>query len=147
MSRSKSAGKAAASAATASPDVGVDRVYAIGELARELGITTRTIRFYEQKGLITPARKGVARTYSRRDRARMRLILRGKNLGFSLEDIAQYLALYDSDPEQVAQTRLLHDKVTVAIADLQTKKADIDRALKELREISAQCERKLNNKG
>lgn len=72
------------------------QTYSIGELARELGITTRTIRFYEQKKLIHPERKGVARVYSRRDRARMHLILRGKNLGFSLEDIAEWLALYDS---------------------------------------------------
>ena len=68
-----------------------DRLYTIGELAEEFDVTTRTIRFYEAKGLIMPARRGVARCYGRRDRARLKLILRGKNLGFSLEVIAQYL--------------------------------------------------------
>jgi DNA-binding transcriptional MerR regulator len=68
-----------------------NRLFAIGELAAEFGVTTRTIRFYESKGLISPARRGVARAYSRRDRARLKLILRGKNLGFSLEAIAAYL--------------------------------------------------------
>jgi DNA-binding transcriptional MerR regulator len=88
-----------------------DRLYTIGELAAELGVTTRTIRFYESKGLISPARRGVARSYARRDRARLKLILRGKNLGFSLEEIAQYLKLYDADPAQIAQTQMLLNRV------------------------------------
>jgi DNA-binding transcriptional MerR regulator len=117
----------------------------IGELADELGLTTRTIRFYEQKGLISPARKGVARAYGRRDRARMRLILQGKNLGFSLEDIAEYLALYDSDPAQVVQTQLLHTKVATAIADLETKRTDIERALTDLKDILRQCDEHLKS--
>ena len=70
--------------------------FAIGELADEFAITTRTIRFYEARGLLVPARFRSNRAYSRRDRARLKLILRGKNLGFSLEDIAEYLLLYDS---------------------------------------------------
>jgi DNA-binding transcriptional MerR regulator len=111
----------------------------IGELAADLGLTTRTIRFYEQKGLITPQRKGIARFYGRRDRARMKLILQGKNLGFSLEDIAEFLALYDSDPSQVAQARMLRSKVEVAIGELETKRADIERALADLRNISRLC--------
>ncbi|HEX5999402.1 MAG TPA: MerR family DNA-binding transcriptional regulator [Hyphomicrobiaceae bacterium] len=116
-----------------------DRLYTIGELAAEFGITTRTIRFYESKGLIAPARRGVARCYDRRDRARLKLVLRGKNLGFSLEAIAEYLKLYDTDPAQVAQTQLLLDRVEEAIRDLHAKRADIDRTLKELKEIRAQC--------
>jgi DNA-binding transcriptional MerR regulator len=111
----------------------------IGELATELGLTTRTIRFYEQKGLIVPSRKGVARYYGRRDRARMRLILQGKNLGFSLEVIAEFLALYDSDPSQVAQARMLRTKVDAAIADLESKRNDIERALADLQDISRRC--------
>jgi DNA-binding transcriptional MerR regulator len=116
-----------------------ERLYAIGELAAELALTTRAIRFYEAKGLIAPARRGVARAYSRRDRARLMLILRGKNLGFTLEEIAQYLALYDADPAQIAQTRMLLGRVETAMADLQEKRADLDRTLKELREIRAGC--------
>jgi DNA-binding transcriptional MerR regulator len=125
--------------AAAEPGEPLERLYSIGELADELEVTTRAIRFYEAKGLIAPARRGVARSYSRRDRARLRLILRGKNLGFTLEEIARYLALYDADPAQMAQTQMLLARVETAIEDLQTKRADIDRTLRELKEIRAQC--------
>jgi DNA-binding transcriptional MerR regulator len=124
-----------------------DRLYTIGELAAELGITTRTIRFYESKGLIAPARRGVARSYSRRDRGRLKLILRGKNLGFSLEAIAEYLKLYDADPAHIAQTQMLLNGVEEAIESLQTKRADLDRTLKELRDIRIQCIEHLKRKG
>jgi len=123
----------------AGADEQADRLYTIGELAQELGVTTRAIRFYEAKGLIAPARRGIARSYTRRDRARLRLILRGKNLGFSLEEIARYLKLYDADPAQIAQTQMLLARVERAIDDLQAKRADLDRTLKELKEIRAQC--------
>jgi DNA-binding transcriptional MerR regulator len=123
-----------------------DRLYTIGELAGELHVTTRTIRFYEAKGLIAPARRGVARSYTRRDRARLKLILRGKNLGFSLDEIAQYLKMYDADPTQNAQTQLLLGRVETAIADLQDKRADIDRTLKELKDIRAHCHQHLGIK-
>jgi DNA-binding transcriptional MerR regulator len=123
------------------------RLYTIGELANEFDVTTRTIRFYESKGLIAPARRGIARSYSRRDRARLKLILRGKNLGFSLEAIAEYLKLYDADPAQMAQTQMLLEGVDEAIESLQTKRADIDRTLKELKDIRAECIEHLRRKG
>jgi DNA-binding transcriptional MerR regulator len=129
----------------AAPDE--SRLYAIGELAAELAVTTRTIRFYESKGLIAPARRGVARAYSRRDRARLKLILRGKNLGFSLEAIGEYLKLYDADPAHVAQTQMLLAKVEEAIESLQTKRADLDRTLKELKDIRGQCVEHLKKTG
>jgi DNA-binding transcriptional MerR regulator len=115
------------------------RLYSIGELAAELDVTTRAIRFYEAKGLIAPVRRGSQRSYSRRDRARLKLILRGKNLGFSLEEVAQYLKLYDADPAQIAQTQMLLARIELAIDDLQAKRADLDHTLKELRKIRAQC--------
>jgi DNA-binding transcriptional MerR regulator len=124
-----------------------DRLYTIGELAAELGVTTRTIRFYEAKGLIAPARRGVARSYSRRDRGRLKLILRGKNLGFSLEAIAEYLKLYDADPAHIAQTQMLLRGVEDAIESLQAKRADLDRTLRELKDIRAQCVEHLRRKG
>ncbi len=124
-----------------------DCLYTIGELADELEVTTRTIRFYEAKGLILPARRGVARCYGRRDRARLKLILRGKNLGFSLEAIAQYLQLYDADPAQVAQTQLLLARVEGAIEDLQAKRADLDRTLRELKDIRSHCVEHLKGRG
>ena len=126
---------------------GPERLYAIGELACELQVTTRAIRFYETKGLIAPVRRGAQRSYSRRDRARLKLILRGKNLGFSLEEVAQYLKLYDADPSQIAQTQMLLARVDLAIEDLQTKRADIERALKELKEIRGQCAEHLRASG
>ena len=132
---------------TASADDGPERLYTIGELADELEVTTRAIRFYEAKGLIAPVRRGVQRSYSRRDRARLRLILRGKNLGFTLEVIAQYLQLYDADPAQIAQTQLLLVRVDDAIEHLQVKRADLDRTLRELKEIRGQCIEHLKGKG
>jgi DNA-binding transcriptional MerR regulator len=116
-----------------------DAVFTIGQLAEEFGVTTRTIRFYESRGLIRPQRKGANRSYTRRDRARLMLILRGKNLGFSLEDIAEYLALYDTDPSQQAQTQMLLGRVDETIADLVKKRADLDRTLKDLKDIRAKC--------
>ncbi len=124
-----------------------DARYSIGDLADELQVTTRAIRFYEAKGLITPARKGVARAYTRRDRARLLLILRGKNLGFSLKDIQQYLVLYDTDPTQLAQLKLLDSMVESHIAKLKKKRADLDRTLKELADIKATVTAELAGRG
>jgi len=124
-----------------------ERLYTIGELADDLAVTTRAIRFYEAKGLIAPARRGVARSYSRRDRARLMLILRGKNLGFTLEEIAQYLMLYDADPAQITQTQMLLARIETAIEDLQTKRGDLDRTLREFKHIRAQCVEHLKGKG
>lgn len=114
--------------------------YSISDLAAEFAITTRTIRFYESRGLLTPERHGTTRRYSKRDRARLMLILRGRNLGFTVEDVGEYLALYDADPGQVAQTRLLLDKVRAAIGDLEKKRSDIDAALADLADIAKRCE-------
>ncbi len=120
-----------------------DAIFSIGDLAAEFEITTRAIRFYEARGLLRPLRRGTTRSFTRRDRARLKLILRGKNLGFTLEDIAEYLSLYDTDPTQVTQTRLLLDRVEAHIADLNSKRADLDRTLDDLKVIRAQCKRHL----
>src|SRR5690606_14024451 len=79
----------------------------IQDVAKSLGVTTRTLRFYEDKGLIEPRRVGTMRIYSKREVARMQLILRGKRLGFPLRDIKQFLDLYDADPQHVEQMRAL----------------------------------------
>ncbi len=131
----------AAAEATEAQD---DAIFTIGDLAAEFEITTRAIRFYEARGLLRPMRRGTARSFSRRDRTRLKLILRGKNLGFTLEDIGEYLSLYDTDPTQMTQTRLLLDRVEAHIAGLNTKRADLDRTLQDLREIRAQCKRHLD---
>jgi DNA-binding transcriptional MerR regulator len=110
-------------------------LFAIADLAREFGISTRAIRFYEAKGLLNPERVGSTRVFRRRDRARLILILRGKRLGFSLRDISDYLSLYDADRTQHAQVSLLVDMVDLRIDMLQQQLADLQTTLSELREI------------
>jgi DNA-binding transcriptional MerR regulator len=116
------------------------RLYTVTELAKELGMTARAIRFYEDKGLITPQRAGTTRVYSTRDRARMILILRGKRLGFSLSAIKEYLDLYDKDITQHAQLRVLLTGVTKRRDQLLAQRQAIDDALSELADITAQTE-------
>jgi len=110
-------------------------LFAIADLAREFGISTRTIRFYESKGLLAPERVGATRIFRRRDRARLILILRGKRLGFSLRDISDYLSLYDADRAQ--QVHLLAEKVDERIALLERQRQDLETTIAELREIRA----------
>ncbi len=113
-------------------------LYTIGELSREFGVTSRTIRFYESKGLLSPLRKGTARSYSKRDRAQLILVLRGKNLGFTLEEIKEYLGLYAADTSQITQLRHLLDKIDDRIELLRRKKADLERTQSELKAIRSQ---------
>jgi DNA-binding transcriptional MerR regulator len=110
-------------------------LFAIADLAREFGISTRAIRFYEAKGLLKPERVGVTRVFRRRDRARLILILRGKRLGFSLKDISDYLSLYEADRTQKAQVSLLIAKVEERLKLLELQKADLETTIAELREI------------
>jgi DNA-binding transcriptional MerR regulator len=110
-------------------------LFAIADLAKEFGISTRAIRFYESKGLLTPERVGGARIFRRRDRARLILILRGKRLGFSLRDISDYLSLYDAH-SQTAQVALLADKVDERLSLLEAQQRDLETTIAELREIS-----------
>ena len=114
-------------------------LYSIGDLAAGFGVSTRAIRFYETKGLLAPRRVGGNRVYDQRDRARLNIILRGKRLGFSLDEVSQYLVLYDADPDQATQIRHLLEKVEQTIAGLEQKQSDIRRTLAELQEIRNQC--------
>ena len=116
-----------------------DRFWTVSELARDLSVTPRTIRFYEDRGLILPRRAGTTRVYAPRDRARLILILRGKRLGFSLREIKEYLDLYDADPAQASQLRLLLDKVRVRLGFLEDQRTALDETLTELRRIEAQA--------
>jgi DNA-binding transcriptional MerR regulator len=113
----------------------VEQFYSITELSKDLGITPRTIRFYEAKGLISPKRAGNTRVYTHRDRARMILILRGKQLGFSLSDIKEFLDLYDVDRTQAVQLRLLVSKVRQRIEQLEEQRLALELSLTELRAI------------
>ncbi|MFG1417489.1 MerR family DNA-binding transcriptional regulator [Xanthobacter sp. V0B-10] len=115
-----------------------DTFFTVTELARDLAVTPRTIRFYEDKGLITPRRAGTMRVYTKRDRARMVLILRGKRLGFSLRDIKDYLDLYDMDPTQSEQMRMLLKKVENRLEMLEDQRLALEETIAELREIQDQ---------
>ena len=124
-----------------------NRIYTVPELARDLGVTPRTIRFYEQKGLVSPQRAGSTRIYTKADRARMLIILRGKRLGFSLREIADYLDLYAADPTQSEQIRMLLGQVRHRIKDLTEQRQALDVTLEELRDIEQQSIDALKEKG
>jgi DNA-binding transcriptional MerR regulator len=89
----------------------MQELYSVSELANDLGVTPRALRFYEDKGLIAPQRAGNTRVYTHRDRGRLMLILRGKRLGFTLREVREWLDLYEVDPDQSAQMIRLKDKV------------------------------------
>ena len=118
----------------------MDRLFSINELAEQFDITARAIRFYEDKGLISPDRAGSRRVYTRRDRGRLQLILRGKRLGFSLEEIREYLDLYDQDPAQVSQMQLLLTKISERRLQLVQQQKDIVQTLADLDGIQEQTE-------
>jgi len=120
-------------------------LFAIADLAREFGISTRAIRFYETKGLLAPERVGATRIFRRRDRARLILILRGKRLGFSLRDISDYLSLYDADRSQ--QVHLLTAKVDERLASLEAQLQDLQTTIAELKEIRKLADERLDKAG
>jgi DNA-binding transcriptional MerR regulator len=111
----------------------------IQHVARELGITARTLRFYEDKGLIEPRRIGTMRVYTRREVARVQLILRGKRLGFSLREIQEFLDLYDADPHHVEQMRRLAALTRERIAKLMKQQAAIEQTVAELRAMEREA--------
>ena len=117
-----------------------DPFHTVTELARALGVTARTIRFYEDKGLITPQRAGSTRVYTARDRARMTLILRGKSLGFSLREIKEYLDLYDVDRTGMEQQRVLHAAVVKRLGSLREQKRALELTIADLEDIQRQTE-------
>nr|WP_320143452.1 MerR family DNA-binding transcriptional regulator [uncultured Cohaesibacter sp.] len=106
--------------------------YSIGDLASEFGVTLRTLRFYEDKNLLNPRRDGVNRVYSRRDRARLKLVLMGKKVGFSLTEIKEMLDLYDLRDGQVPQLRAALDRFSLHINILRQQRADVDQAIADL---------------
>ena len=111
-------------------------LFTIGELAAAFSLSPRAIRFYEDQGLILPERAGTQRIYTKRDRARLSLILRGKRLGFSLADIRAFLDLYDADRSQ--QMALTLERTRARIADLEQQLEDITITLAELRDMEGE---------
>ncbi|MYZ49611.1 MerR family transcriptional regulator [Propylenella binzhouense] len=106
--------------------------FTIGDLSREFGVSLRTLRFYEDKQLLNPKRQGPHRIYSRRDRARLKLVLMGKKVGFSLTEIKEMLDLYDLKDGQAVQLKVALDKFTRQIEVLKQQKSEIERAIEEL---------------
>ena len=125
-------------------DEGATELFGITELCREFGITLRALRFYEDKQLVTPRRINGARVYTRRDRARLSLILRAKAIGSPLSEIKRYLDLYGDQGEgRAQQLRYVIERTDTEIAELEKKRARIDETLAELRVINATCRKNL----
>jgi DNA-binding transcriptional MerR regulator len=121
-----------------------DRTWTIREIAEEFGITHRTVRHYEDLGLISPERRGTTRVYHRRDRTRLNLILRGKRLGFPLEEIRTIIDLYDRPRGRASQLEYVLGQIDERRADLEQRRRDIEDALSELGEFERRCREDLS---
>ena len=121
--------------------------YTITELTREFGISTRTLRFYEDEGLIAPVRRGRTRLFRPSDRHLLKQILRGKRLGFSIAEIHEIIQMYREPPGETGQLKLLMKRVEEKRADLRQKRRDIDETLSELDQIEESCIERLAELG
>src|SRR3954464_4570729 len=131
-------------------DAGAPRgrdVFTIRDLTKEFAVSARTLRFYEEKGLLDPARRGEQRLYTRRDRARLAYVLAGKTVGFSLEEVREMLDLYDLRDGQVTQLKVALGKFNERIERLERQKSDIDRVVAELTRASDVMKAKLAARG
>ena len=121
--------------------------YGITDLAQEFDVTTRTIRFYEDQGLLLPRRRGQTRVYAPRDRTRLKLILRGKRLGFTLSEVAEIIALYDTEPGEAGQLEFFLDKIAERRAMLEQQHEDIEVTPEELGVVEQRCRDRLGQLG
>jgi DNA-binding transcriptional MerR regulator len=115
------------------------RTWTIAQIAEDLGITHRTVRYYEDLGLISPERRGTTRVFHARDRIRLQLVLRGKRLGFPLEEIRTIVDMYDEQPGEAGQLRYLLDQIGDRRAELEQRKRDVEAALAELDDLEQRC--------
>ena len=120
--------------------------YTISELAKEFGVTTRTIRFYEDQGLLSPAREGTSRIFSNRDRVRLKLALRGKRLGFSLAEIRELFELYDVSRDERKQLEEFLSRLDRRRVHLEQQREDIEVMLNEINFFANQCRRLMKDK-
>jgi DNA-binding transcriptional MerR regulator len=125
----------------------VDSTWSITELARDFGVTLRTLRHYEDVGLITPERRGTTRVFHVRDRIRLQLILRGKRLGFSLPEIRTIVNMYDEQPGEAGQLTYLLQQIEVRRAELEQLRRDIDVTMTELDDVATRCREDLTALG
>jgi DNA-binding transcriptional MerR regulator len=121
-----------------------EQTWSITDLASEYDVTLRTIRHYEDLGLINPERRGTSRVFHPRDRVRLALILRGRRLGFSLEEIATIVNMYDAEPGEAGQLRYLLDQIARRREELEQRRRDIEETLVELAEVERRCQQDLN---
>ena len=121
-----------------------ESTYSIGELAKNFGVTPRSIRFYEEHGLLAPSREGQNRIYSHKDKVRLKLILRGKRLGFSLAETKTLFNLYDSHQNSEAQLEAMLSMTKQKRAKLLQQLEDINILMQELDEVEARCKEELN---
>ena len=121
------------------------KTYTISELAREFDITTRAIRFYEEKGLVTPLREGQKRLYTPADRVRIKLILRGKRIGMTLQESVEVIDMYQPGRSNTEQLHSLISKVQDRRARLLQQRQDIDDMLSSLQEVQTLCESTLDD--
>ncbi|MEM8661336.1 MAG: MerR family DNA-binding transcriptional regulator [Pseudomonadota bacterium] len=119
------------------------QTYSISDLAKEFEVTTRTIRFYEEKGLVSPLREGQKRLYSNADRVRIKLILRGKRIGMTLQESVEFIDMYDPEHNNDDQLRALVDNIKARRERLLQQKRDIDEMLIGLDEVQDNCEASL----
>jgi len=119
--------------------------YTISELAGEFGVTSRALRLYEESKLLAPKREGTKRIYAERDRVRLRLVLRGKRLGWSLAEIRESFDLYDSNLGEEAQLYYLLEKLDARRITLETQKQDVDLALADLGHIADNAQMALSS--
>ena len=122
------------------------RFYSIGEMCDAFGVTARALRFYEDEELIAPERRGTTRLYTDRDRARLTWILRGKSVGFSLNDIRELLDLYDVGDQQHTQMLATRDRCRERVTALKRQKIDIDATIAELEEFCGFLDERLDQK-
>jgi DNA-binding transcriptional MerR regulator len=116
-----------------------DATWTIAQTAADFDVTHRALRHYEHLGLLSPERVGQRRVYHRRDRTRLALILRGRRLGFSLDEIATILDMYDDQPGEVGQLRYLLSQIGDRRQDLEGRRRDIEESLRELEELERRC--------
>ena len=122
----------------------MDRTWTIAELAEEYGVTLRTIRHYEALGLISPERRGTERVFHQRDRIRLELVLRGRRLGFSLDEIGRIVDMYDEPPGEAGQLEYVLQQIEVRRADLARMRADIEQTERDLDAVEARVREDLD---